>query len=65
MLSAQGQTPVSAEQGQAVAREINARYIECSAKTGVGVQEVFGLALKEGMKKQWGKIVKQRRCVVL
>lgn len=64
MLSAQGQTPVTSEQGAAVAKEIGARYIECSAKTGQGVQEVFTLALKESMKGKWGKIVKQRRCVI-
>ncbi|KAJ3476517.1 hypothetical protein NLI96_g11104 [Meripilus lineatus] len=64
MLNAQGQTPVTSEQGAAVAKEIGARYIECSAKTGQGVQEVFTLALKESMKGKWGKIVKQRRCVV-
>ncbi|KAI0811078.1 P-loop containing nucleoside triphosphate hydrolase protein [Irpex lacteus] len=64
MLNAQGQTPVTPEQGAAVAREIGAKYIECSAKTGTGIQEVFTLALKESMKGKWGKIVKQRRCVV-
>ncbi|KAI0340225.1 hypothetical protein BDW22DRAFT_1399290 [Trametopsis cervina] len=64
MLNAQGQTPVTSEQGAAVAREIGAKYIECSAKTGTGVQEVFHLALKESMKGKWGKMVKQRRCVV-
>jgi Rho family, other len=65
MLSAQGQTPVTAEQGGAVAREIGARYIECSAKAGDGVQEVFQLALREGMRKHWGKMVKKKRCVIL
>ncbi|GBE82575.1 GTP-binding protein [Sparassis crispa] len=64
MLSAQGQTPVSSEQGASVAREIGAKYIECSAKTGTNVQEVFHLALRESMRGRWGKIVKQRRCVV-
>ncbi|KAI0956937.1 GTP-binding protein Rho1 [Taiwanofungus camphoratus] len=64
MLSAQGQAPVSAEQGLAVAREIGARYVECSAKLGAGVQEVFTLALRESMRGRWGKIVKTRRCVV-
>ncbi|KAI0693869.1 P-loop containing nucleoside triphosphate hydrolase protein [Cytidiella melzeri] len=64
MLNAQGQTPITPEQGAAVAREIGAKYIECSAKTGTGVQEVFNLALKESMKGKWGKMVKQRRCVV-
>lgn len=65
MLAAQGQAPVTAEQGAAVAKEIGAKYIECSAKTGVGVQDVFNLALKESMKGRWGKMVKQRRCVVV
>ena len=57
--------PISTEQGGLVAKEIGAKYIECSAKTGTGVHEVFNLALKESMKGRWGKIVKQRRCVVI
>jgi Rho family protein len=65
MLSAQGQTPVSPEQGAIVAKEIGAKYTECSAKTGNGVQEVFNLALKESLRGRWGKMVKQRRCVVI
>jgi Rho family protein len=64
MLAAQGQTPVTFGQGAEVAREIGAKYIECSAKTGNGVQEVFALALRESMKGKWGKIARQRRCVV-
>ncbi|KAF8497112.1 signal transducer [Russula emetica] len=64
MLGAQGQTPVTPEQGAEVAREIGAKYVECSAKTGSGVQEVFALALRESMKGKWGKIARQRRCVV-
>lgn len=64
MLSAQGQTPVTPEQGGAVAKDIGARYIECSAKTGTGVHEVFHLALKESMKGRWGKIVRERKCVI-
>lgn len=64
MLSAQGQTPVTPTQGQSVAKEIGAAYVECSAKTGTGVQEVFALALKESMKGKWGKMVKQRRCII-
>jgi Rho family protein len=64
MLGAQGQTPVSSEQGAEVAKEIGAKYIECSAKTGVGVQEVFHLALRESMRGKWGKIGKKRVCIV-
>ncbi|KAI6019692.1 P-loop containing nucleoside triphosphate hydrolase protein [Pisolithus orientalis] len=55
MLAAQGQAPVTAEQGS----------VQCSAKTGVGVQDVFNLALRESMRGRWGKMVKQRRCVVV
>lgn len=58
MLSAQGLRPVSHEQGQAVAKEIGAaKYVECSAKTRQGVQEVFDSALREVLKKRWGKRV--------
>jgi len=64
MLGAQGLAPVSPEQGAEVAREIGAKYVECSAKTGSGVQEVFALALRESMKGKWGNIPRQRRCVV-
>jgi len=64
MLGAQGQKPVTPEQGAEVAQEIGAKYIECSAKTGTGVQEVFALALRESMKNRWGKIPKRNRCVV-
>ncbi|KAF7290512.1 hypothetical protein MIND_01291000 [Mycena indigotica] len=65
MLSAQGMTPVSTEQGTAVAKEIGARYVECSAKTGANVHEVFNLALKESMRRQWKKMGGSRRCVVI
>lgn len=74
MLSAQGLRPVSYEQGQAVAKEIGAaKYVECSAKTRRGVQEVFDSALREVLKKKWGKRVGVgssqggggKKCVVL
>jgi len=68
MLSAQGLKPVSPEQGAAVAKEIGAKYAECSAKTGQGLQEVFTLALRESMKSggRWSKIGgKQGKCVIL
>lgn len=65
MLAAQGQTTVTAEKGMQVAKEIGAKYIECSAKTGVGVQDVFNLALKESMKGKWTRRIRQQRCNVL
>lgn len=65
MLGAQGQSPVTPEQGAAVAHSLRAKYIECSSKTGVGVKDVFNLALRESMRGRWGKIVKQKKCLVL
>lgn len=66
MLHAQGQATISPEQGGAVAKEIGAKYAECSAKTGKGLKEVFALALRESMRGRWGKMVKgQRKCVIL
>ncbi|KAF9554859.1 signal transducer [Agrocybe pediades] len=67
MLSAQGQTPVSPEQGQAVAKDIGAIYKECSAKTGRGVREVFDAALRESLKgRLWGRgRGRERKCVVV
>lgn len=33
------------EQGEAVAKQMNAKYVECSAKEQKGVAEVFQLAI--------------------
>lgn len=65
MLSAQGQLPVTAEQGMAVAKDIGAMYKECSAKTGRGVKEVFDAALRESLKGRWGRTIKQRKCMIM
>lgn len=47
------QKPVSTEEGQQIAKSINAyTYIECSAKTGEGVQEVFEMAAKASLAKK-------------
>lgn len=45
LLKTQGLTPVTSEQGQAVARRMGAAYIECSSKEMRGVDEVFELAV--------------------
>ena len=45
LLKAQGLTPVTPEQGLAVAKRIGASYIECSSKEMKGVDEVFELAV--------------------
>jgi Rho family protein len=63
MLSAQGQVPVTPEQGAAVAKEIGALYKECSAKTGKGVKDVFEAALRETFRGQWTK--RAKKCVIV
>lgn len=45
LLKTQGLTPVTPEQGSAVARRMGATYIECSAKESRGVDQVFELAI--------------------
>jgi Ras homolog gene family, member A len=45
LLRAQGLTPVTPEQGRAVADRMGAMYMECSSKEMSGVEEVFALAI--------------------
>ncbi|KAH8906727.1 ras-domain-containing protein [Coniochaeta sp. PMI_546] len=45
MLKTQGLTPVTTEQGLAVARKMNAAYMECSSKEMTGVEEIFEQAI--------------------
>lgn len=45
LLKTQGLTPVTPEQGQAVATRMGAVYVECSSKEMQGVDEVFELAV--------------------
>jgi len=45
MLKTQGLTPVTTEQGMAVAKRMNAQYMECSSKEWVGVEEIFERAI--------------------
>lgn len=72
-MGAQGTKPITPEEGEKVAREIGAkRYMECSAKEGTGVREVFDAAIRESLKKGGMQgvtrnIVKKsgKKCVVL
>ncbi|KAL2813901.1 P-loop containing nucleoside triphosphate hydrolase protein [Aspergillus granulosus] len=45
LLKTQGLTPVTPEQGETVARRMNASYVECSSKEMRGVDGVFQLAV--------------------
>ncbi|KAK4108729.1 ras-domain-containing protein [Canariomyces notabilis] len=45
MLKAQGLTPVTTEQGLAVANKMGAQYMECSSKEMKGVEEIFERAI--------------------
>ncbi len=45
LLKTQGLTPVTPEQGQAVANRMGATYVECSSKEMQGVDQVFELAV--------------------
>jgi len=77
LMASQGQQPIQTVEAEQVAREIGAkRYLECSAKTRVGVQEVFDAALKETFGKgalldAWktnnsgASSTRKRKCVVL
>ncbi|KAJ9127867.1 hypothetical protein QFC24_000151 [Naganishia onofrii] len=56
LLRAQGTSPITASEGDQVAKEIGARgYLECSALTGEGVQEVFREALRICLKGRAGR----------
>ncbi|TAQ85696.1 hypothetical protein B7494_g5968 [Chlorociboria aeruginascens] len=45
LLKTQGLTPVTREQGMAVAQKMGARYMECSSKEMTGVEEIFSQAI--------------------
>ena len=45
MLKTQGLTPVTEGQGMAVAKKMNAQYMECSSKEMSGVDEIFERAI--------------------
>lgn len=65
------QRPVTRQEGQAVAQKIGATsYVECSAKNGTGVREVFQTATKAALSAKGGKSKGSRSgskkpCVVL
>lgn len=65
-LRQQGQQPVSTSEGQAVAQKIGAAdYLECSARTGQGVREVFEAATRASLKKVTKQSSGKKKCVLL
>jgi len=58
------QRPVTPEEGLAVASKIGARhYLECSARTGEGVREVFQYATRAALLRPSKK--KKHSCIVV
>lgn len=53
LLKTQGLTPVTPEQGRAVARKMGATYMECSSKEQDGVEEIFDAAVTMAVGDEW------------
>ncbi|TKX19770.1 GTP-binding protein rhoC [Elsinoe australis] len=54
LLKTQGLTPVTAAQGQSVAKKMGAMYMECSSKEMIGVHEIFDKAIDTVVAEQEG-----------
>lgn len=66
MLRQQQQQPVSTSEGQAIAQKIGAaEYLECSARTGQGVREVFEAATRASLRTKEKRKEKKKKCVIL
>jgi GTPase SAR1 family protein len=65
LLKTQGLTPVTPEQGRAVAAKMGAVYMECSAKERIGIEEIFDkaiiMAVGEEQKEEGEVVVSGRR----
>lgn len=49
LLRSQGLTPVTQAQGQAVADKMSAKYMECSSKEWIGVEDIFDQAIVDAV----------------
>lgn len=64
-LTEKRQTAITPEQGLKLAKEINAlAFVECSAKTGQGVQEVFQTAVNLLLDPSFRPLQKHKNCSV-
>lgn len=53
LLKTQGLTPVTPEQGRAVAKKMGAMYMECSSKEQDGVEDIFDTAVTIAVGDEW------------
>ena len=60
------QRPVQESDGRGVAQKIGAKhYLECSARSGEGVKEVFQTATRAALLTKSGNRSKKSKCVVI
>lgn len=61
-----GEKPVSVEEAKALAKELNGPYIECSALTGEGLQEMIQTAINSALApSSGGKSGGKKGCMIL
>lgn len=60
LLKTQGLTPVTQQQGRAVAEKMGARYMECSSKEMSGVHEIFETAIDIAVRGPEDDVVQER-----
>ena len=64
-LAKENKTPVETHEGHDMAVKIGAHsYMECSAKTGTGINEVFQEAIKVGLESSMRRRKKGKKCRV-
>ena len=59
LLKTQGLTPVTQQQGRAVADKMGAMYMECSSKEMSGVHEIFETAIDTAVRGREEDVVKE------
>jgi len=57
--------PISTHEGEKVAKQIKAKYMECSALTHKGLNEVFHEAIRLSLHLKNSQNIKQKKCVIL